>query len=314
MTDSAAASPNRSRTRAVLELLRLPNVFTAIADVLLGFLFVHGSLEPGHLAGLLVVASALLYLSGMVLNDVFDREVDAAQRPERPIPSGRITLAHASRLGWALLASGVLAACIVSFMVGGVRAGIVALLLAALIVAYDAVLKKTLLGPIAMGGCRTLNVLLGMSATLEPWPVAAWILAAGLGVYVTGVTAFARTEAVRSKRPQLILGSVLMLLGILVVAAYPRWMPDAWALPYRDFEDRWALFWIVIALLIGVRLARAIIDPRPATVQLAVKNAILSIIVIDAGAALAVAGSFWATALVLLLLPAMALGRWIYST
>ena len=32
------------------------------------------------------------------------------------------------------------------------------------VVAYDGVLKNTPLGPVAMGSCRTLNVLLGMSA------------------------------------------------------------------------------------------------------------------------------------------------------
>ena len=51
----AAASPNRSR--ALLELLRLPNVFTAWADVGLGFLFMHESAEPRAQLVLLAIAS-----------------------------------------------------------------------------------------------------------------------------------------------------------------------------------------------------------------------------------------------------------------
>ena len=39
---------------------------------------------------LLLVTSASLYLSGMVWNDIFDRHVDANERPNRPIPSGRV--------------------------------------------------------------------------------------------------------------------------------------------------------------------------------------------------------------------------------
>ena len=313
MAISPPTTGDPSRLRPWLELLRLPNVFTAVADVLAGFLFFHDTLEPWDICALVVCSSVMLYLSGMVLNDVMDREVDARQRPERPIPSGRISLAAASRLGWSLLIGGVAAAWLASGLVGQLRPGIVATLLAGSIVAYDMVLKKTLAGPIVMGGCRLLNVLLGMSAATQPWTTAAWMFAGGVGVYVAGVTMFARTEAARSRRAPLALGAVLMLAGIALVAAFPRWIDD-WDLPYLDFADRWPIFWIVISMLIGLRLARAIADPEPANVQTAVKNAILSIIVIDAGACLAMRGPFWATMVVLLMVPALALGRWIYST
>ena len=89
-----------SRLRAWLELLRLPNVFTAVADVMMGFLVTHATLRPASEFALLVAASCCLYLAGMVLNVVFDVEQDTTERPERPIPSGRITRSAASRLGW----------------------------------------------------------------------------------------------------------------------------------------------------------------------------------------------------------------------
>ncbi len=76
--------------RAILQLLRLPNVFTAVADIVMGYLVTHESAEPWPHFALLIGVSALLYLSGMVLNDYFDRRQDARERPQRPIPSGRV--------------------------------------------------------------------------------------------------------------------------------------------------------------------------------------------------------------------------------
>ena len=99
--DAETVSPLQS----YLELLRLPNVFTAAADVAMGFFFVQAawafnidvrppSLRPIGIwtIGLLIVASASLYLAGMVLNDVFDIELDHEEQPYRPLPSGRISL------------------------------------------------------------------------------------------------------------------------------------------------------------------------------------------------------------------------------
>ena len=68
-----------------LRLMRLPNVFTAIADVTMGYLFVHSSVGVPERLACVVLASASLYLAGMVLNDVFDVEIDARERPFRPL-------------------------------------------------------------------------------------------------------------------------------------------------------------------------------------------------------------------------------------
>ena len=104
-------SDRRSGFRSYLELMRLPNVFTAMADVAMGFLFVQPSdwqWDGWHdlwTLALLFAASSVLYMSGIVLNDVFDLEIDRRQRPERPLPSGRVSLWVARRLGWSLLCS-----------------------------------------------------------------------------------------------------------------------------------------------------------------------------------------------------------------
>src|SRR5262245_18051878 len=127
------------RLVAYLQLCRFAAVFTAMADICLGYLLAHpaGIVSPRDFT-LLLTASSCLYLAGMVLNDVFDREIDAAQRPNRPIPSGRVSLRAAATLGGVLLAAGFGAACAV-----GVQSAIVAGILVAAILLYDGVLKAT---------------------------------------------------------------------------------------------------------------------------------------------------------------------------
>ena len=99
-----------------------------------------------------------IYAAGIVLNDPFDLEIDRVERPGRPLPSGRVSRRFAAWLGVASWRS--------AWPGGAERLGgepVVAALLAACVLAYDAGLKHTVLGPQVMGACRGLNVLLGMS-------------------------------------------------------------------------------------------------------------------------------------------------------
>jgi 4-hydroxybenzoate polyprenyltransferase len=291
----------------------VPNVFTAMADIFLGFLFTHQRLEPWPQFALLLAASSSLYLAGMALNDCFDREQDARERPERPIPSGRISITKALSLGIFLLVAGVALGWGASALAGNARAGIVATSLAAMVVLYDGLLKRTLAGPLAMGACRMLNVLLGMSAAAEAWQPVHWVVAGGVGLYIVGVTLFARTEAGVSARAPLATGLVTLLAGIAVLASTPRWATgDEW--PPVDIPQRWYVFWALIGMLIAWRCARAVIEPRPAFVQAAVRNCIFALVILDAGAVMAVQDRFWAIVILGLLLPTVVLGRWIYST
>ncbi len=142
----------------LLRLVRFPNVFTAIADVTMGFLFVRGNLSPWHCFGLVAAASSCLYMAGMVLNDVFDLDQDRRERPHRPLPSGEMSVKQATCLGVGLLVVGVLLAMFMGQMCGaksaGYRTWVTAVVLAVAIVAYDGFLKRTPLGPISMGLCR----------------------------------------------------------------------------------------------------------------------------------------------------------------
>ena len=303
-----------STGRAYLELLRLPNVFTAVADVLMGYLVTNRSLDPKPVSLTLAAASACLYLSGMVLNDVFDYADDLRDRPRRPLPSGRISLASARFLGWSLLLAGVILGGVASWLAQSWMSTAVAAGLAIAVLLYDRWLKRTPLGPLSMGACRMLNVLLGMSAGVA-WHAPHWLIAGGIGVYVAGITLFARTEAQESRRGQLALGAVVIAAGMLMIAMFPSMITEDMPFSLLEIDaDRWQLMWVILGLLIVGRCATAIYEPSPERVQMAVKNCILSIIMLDAVITWAVCGMGWSVIVLALMLPAMFLGRWIYST
>jgi hypothetical protein len=76
----------------------------------------------------------------------------------------------------------------------------------------------------------------------------------------------------------------------------------------------WALLLGLLLFTILRRSFTAAFKPSPTAVQIAVKQALLSIIMLDAAATLMVRGPYWALAIVVLLVPSIALGKWVYST
>ena len=181
--------------------------------------------------------------------------------------------------------------------------------LAACIVLYNAGAKRTPAGPVVMGGCRMLNVLMGMSVVATAWGPEHYLVAGAIGVYITGLTWFARTEATESRPTQLGLATAVMMAGIAMLA----WLPDV-SQRVVPLPDKWRLFLTIIGMLIGWRCVRATIDPTPGHVQTAVGLAILSLVVLDAAACYAVCGMRPALMILVLLLPAMVAGRWIRMT
>lgn len=302
------------RATTWLKLLRLPNVFTAVADVAMGYLFTHpiGDLEPISHFALLIAASCCLYLSGMVLNDVFDAAVDAVEQPHRPIPSGRISRRTAAVVGWGLLFAGVAITWMVAFAENDWRPGVVGTLLGSCILLYDGALKRTRLAPMVMGECRLLNVLLGMSLLVIPWGAAEVLIAVGIGVYIFGVTLFARTDAQISSRKALVRGFLVLLAGIGTLSIVPWWTGNRPALVIN--YTGWWLLWVAIALIIGRRCIMAIFEPSPQRVQSAVRNCVHSLIVLDAAVTVGYTGPFWGFAILCLLFPTMLLTLWLNAT
>jgi hypothetical protein len=158
-----------------------------------------------------------------------------------------------------------------------------------------------------MGLCRFLNVLLGLSVAAGELPDWGLHLAAAVGVYIVGVTWFARTEARTSKQSTLIAAAGVMLMGLVIALAVPTWFPPGTCSPLFPY------LLVLLGLAVGVPICRAIADPTPGLVQTAIKRAIIGLVLLDAALATATAGLI-GLAILLLLLPAMYLGRWIYST
>ena len=287
---------------AYFQLCRFPAVFSALADICVGYWLTHrwlpGEAFPTVLFGL-GLASASLYLAGMVWNDFFDRHLDAQERPERPIPSGRVSPKSAVVLGIVLLLVGNTAAWIM-----GTSSGLMALILTAMILGYDALLKGTALGPLAMGGCRFINILLGASsgmAFLEVWQSPAIQVALGTGIYIAGVTVFASQEAQVSSRWRLMSAVAICNLGFIVLLGFVFNFPG----------DRKALIALAAIMLnLNGRMLTCLSDPSPRRVQMTVKSLLMSLIMLDAGLVLHLTGSFeWTFGVIALILPPLFLGR-----
>jgi 4-hydroxybenzoate polyprenyltransferase len=308
-------SLNAASLRDYLELMRLPNVFTSMADVAMGFLFVRELSGPNDawLFAVLLASSSFLYLAGVVLNDVFDMELDLHERPDRPLPSGRVSSSAARRLGWGLMVGGAMLGWIAASDIASILPAAIVVILVASILIYDAGLKFTPIGPVLMGACRTFNVLLGMSAAGTPFTAEHWVVAGAIGLYIAGITWFAKTENIRSSRLHLALSTIVMMLAIALLSSLPHWSDRITPLIVEE-PQRWWLLMLILGMLIGWRCLRAVIVPSPAQVRAAVAQSILSLIIFDAAACFAIRGVFWAALILLLLLPAMFFGKWFELT
>lgn len=191
------------RVADLVELTRAPAAFSIPGDAWSGA--AHAAVSGRGWA--MPLASTCLYWSGMAFNDWCDRHVDAEERPERPIPSGRVSpdaaLAVAAGLGAAGLG--------IAAVLGGRSAVAVGVPLALMVVAYDAAAKDAAVGPLAMASTRGLDVLLGAHAS----PASAWQPALAMTAHTAGLTWLSRGE-VHGTRPE-VAGTVTA--GTLVVAA-----------------------------------------------------------------------------------------------
>lgn len=407
-----------------LQLVRLPTVFTLLSNCLAAVAVAGGNWLP--VSGLIptLLASLAAYWAGMILNDVVDVEEDRRDRPNRPLAAGRVSVAIASQVSTALL---LICPLIIlgttalhtsePLWQGAAFAAAVGLSLC--VRAYDSSLKKTPLGPLLMGSCRALNILMvgltmlaitPMNLKVEssnpsekpsptqfeeqrspadanasrelklthvaflqtepnlllppsmnpedsaqpevdrvfvapanpntqqsrvepqaqvpspgsqvvealfgqqkepttpprPFPMTLLYFAAAIGVYIVGVTVFARSEEERSSNSaQLSFGLILQIAGLIIIALLPRW--------FRRTETPWVLhpsqgYPLLIGLIgmtVGNRAVQAISHPVSRKVQLAVKHALLTLILIDAAVVLMWLGPWYGCAVVALLLPAM---------
>ena len=171
----------------ILRLGRVSNLPTVWTNALAGAVLAGGA--PATAVAIAALALSLFYVGGMWLNDAFDAEIDAAERPSRPIPSGAADRATVFRAGYLMLLLGILLSATL-----GLAAALTGLALAGTVVLYDATHKHTALAPVVMGVTRLLAYLLG---TMAAGGLAGPALLGALGLFdwVVGLTYAARQEA-----------------------------------------------------------------------------------------------------------------------
>ncbi len=291
---------NANRVMAYLQMMRPANIVTAWADILAGYAaagLVIETLDATALYPLfwLLLATTGLYGGGVVFNDVCDAKLDAQERPERPIPSGRSSLQEGIILGIVLLTIGITAAAQVSLLSAGIATAIA---LAALL--YDSVGKHhTLIAPLNMGLCRGGNLLLGVSAM--PAILQDRLFLAAIPVlYITAITLVSRGEVHGGSRTAGIISLGLLtlvcggLVGVSLVTSHGEissyQVPSM--LPF-------GVFWGMLVIPAFVQATR---EPSPELIRIAVRSGVISLIALNS--AIAVGFSHWIYGLVILsLLP-----------
>lgn len=288
------AALSTQRLWAYLQLIRPANIVTAWADVLAGFA-VTSDADFSSLAWLLLATTGL-YGGGIVFNDVFDAEIDAKERPERPIPSGRASLSIAVLLGSILLCLGIIAASVVSWL-----SGVLAFSIACAAIFYNGKSKHhSILGPLNMGVCRGANLLLGVSVApliLEQY----WFLALIPIVYIAAITTLSRGEVHGADNSTAAIALILMssvIIGLLGLGLL------------KDYDQLAA---IPLIIILGIRVlipfVKTVQQPTPEKIRIAVRCGVLSLIVLDATLAAGFANLTYGVVVLSLLLISTILAR-----
>ncbi|GAB1855389.1 hypothetical protein MHTCC0001_02230 [Flavobacteriaceae bacterium MHTCC 0001] len=274
--------------------MRPANIITAVADVIAGIAIVgyfsNSIITSHHIFQifLLCIATSGLYAGGIVFNDIFDFEDDKINRPERVIPSGKLPLNTAKKLGVFLFLIGITAALCVSMF-----SGIVAFAITISALLYDKYGKHhTFLGPINMGLCRGLNLILGMSI-ITPLDAKFYLISILPILFISAITLTAQKE---TKGKNKLAIAFAMLLDFTIIVGF--WMISQ----SFNFSIKNAI--VFLTLWYGVNVfakVNAIINNNPKLIMKAVKIGILSLIPLNATYVAGFSSVFLALATLLLL-------------
>ncbi|MEM7522836.1 MAG: UbiA family prenyltransferase [Pseudomonadota bacterium] len=259
----------------ILRLGRVSNLPTVWTNALAGTVLAGGNNVATFI--LAAVALTLFYEGGMWMNDYFDAKIDAEQRSNRPIPQGEIRRGAVLLGGALFLIGGTVAAFALS-----PAAGWAGVALAAMILLYDWLHKRTILSPVIMGATRFLSYALAALAIAsldDDAIIVVFLGAAGLFAWIVGLTYAAKQEAydrIGSAWPLFILAVPLLYAGWLGIAA-PLTLIFAAALAGVAAYSLFRLFRrepgdvprAVVALIAGVALYDAALIASTGSIALA---------------------------------------------
>jgi UbiA prenyltransferase family len=259
MSVVAVRSPN---ALALLKLGRVSNLPTVWTNVIAGATIANAA---ATIADLVVIGLAMtaFYVGGMYLNDFFDRDIDAKERPGRPIHAGDVGASTVSAIGFALLAVGI--ALLTPF---GLVPAIWGLALAAAIVLYDVWHKGNAIAPVIMGVCRALVYLATGAAMSGNIRLALIAGAIALAAHIVGLTYAAKQEN---------LNQVGRLWPLVILA-----VPLLFALP--DISSGWLVAVSALILCVADVAAVRLLARRatPNAVLRAVSMLIAAVCLVDA--------------------------------
>jgi len=293
-----------------LRMMRPANIVTSVADVLAGIAIAGYFTNLPLLTNsfypivLLCLSTMGLYGGGIVFNDVFDAELDKIERPERAIPSGLVSKGEATALGIFLLLWGIGFAYAHS-----PQSGLIAVFIAFFALLYNRISKHNrFFGPLNMGFCRGLNLLLGISiitGALVQW----YYLAAVPILYIFSITMISRGEVHGGNKKNLYIGATLYLIVIFAIhfisshqGAWPRTMLYT------------LVFLVPFGWMIFKPLATAIKDPAGKNIGAAVKAGVISLILMDAAWAAAFGAIYPAIFIACLLPISIGFSKWFAVT
>ena len=199
-----------------LQLVRLPGIFTAFSNVLIGYFFSFSFNSEIIFLPYLLATSGMLFCSGMIFNDYFDYNLDKKERSFRPLPSGKISKHNALLIGFIFL---ILANISASFL--GFDSLIVSLILSCMILFYNLKLKSILfLGIFNLSVIRMLNILLGFSIIGISFEFIQYLFP--LGIFVVGISVLAKNEiksnlVIYKKLNKIIIIITIASVSILVI-------------------------------------------------------------------------------------------------
>lgn len=297
-----------SNFKNYLLLIRLPNLFTLPSNILVGFILVSSftlTITSVIQVLTLVTISIFLYCVGLVLNDIFDYEIDKRERPNRPLASDKIS----RKIAIIMVAIFTAIALILSLLVN-VTTFSISLLLLIIIFGYDKYLKNTSVGPFTIAAARVTNVILGTTANIGsvdnfPQNIQLVFILIITFVYVSAIGFLSRyevhgfSENIRSYLiPITIAGIVSSILVFNVVGFF-------------KYES------LLILTLFSVIMGKAMYNIHKKNsigIQKTIQLMILSIIVLDSVFLTGIAGLIVGLPILILLAPLLILARKMYMT
>jgi len=294
--------------RDYLVLVRLPNLFTLPSNILVGIAAISSlafTLTSFIQFLLLVTISVLLYCVGIVLNDLYDFDIDKKERPNRPLPSGKISRRSAIVLVAIFSTLALILSLLVSF-----STLVISSILFLTIFGYDKYLKNTHAGPLTIASARVMNILLGTSVSFRSVDSYSQIVTLTFVLIITFVyvslIGFISRYEVRgfSDNAKLLLPPAIVAIVISSIILFSL---------MGFFKLESLIILSLFSLIMLISFSRIYRRDSGRTQQI-VRNMILSIIVLDSTFLTGIIGIELGLAVLILMAPLLVLANKMYMT